>query len=371
MTSVAHAQTSSVLLRGGYAPAQCEIQSISLDGILLTPINPNETAGTQAEQVLMPLSDCVDVTGSNAAAFGELATTATTFWRARTRLSRGDVTLAEPLFDSLATQYADRTSESAVIVFSGKLESKLRQGELNEATDAWLQLVDITARQAERTDEPAYTAFTLTPWTLQIDDELHLCPLLPPVWFDSPSLQGWSARPGPDVTSSTAITLQQMYQAGASAESGFEGATLPSLTPNDPPGVRLVHNIIASRIGTASERDVARDALRKELDSNPPDWLRAWCQIAVGRSLVKEDNVDSRWQGVVELLRLPAEMPHLNPYLTGLALAEAAVVSAELGDVDGATRLRTELLSSYPEHPVTHWLPIRNWNPAQTRASVP
>lgn len=366
-------QSSTITLRGGYAPVQCVIESVTLDGVVFTPslAESNETSSQNPQKLRIPLGDCVEVMGNKATEFAQLADTAATMWRARSRLNRNDVTLAEPLFESLAALYDSRDSESAVIVLSGLLECELRQNKHTDATDAWFRLADVLARRQQRQPGSGGAVdLSLTSRTHLVDDDFGLCASIPPIWLDTPALQGWSARPGPEVTSSVAITLQQLYQTGASAESGFDGATLVSLVPTDPIQVRLVHDIITSRIGSASERSVARDALQQHLQNNPPDWLRVWCQAAIGRSLVMEDDIDTRWQGVVELLRLPAEMPGTNRYLTGVALAEAAVVSAELGDTNGATRLRAELVALYPDHPATHWLPIREWNPARPPAST-
>jgi hypothetical protein len=71
---------------------------------------------------------------------------------------------------------------------------------------------------------------------------------------------------------------------------------------------------------------------------------------------------DSKLLGVAELVELPARLERVNPYLTGIALSEAAVALAKMGDSRGATQLRNELSDRFPGHPALEWEPLKGWS---------
>jgi hypothetical protein len=118
---------------------------------------------------------------------------------------------------------------------------------------------------------------------------------------------------------------------------------------------------VAARTGDAQSRRAARERLEEFMSSGVETWVEAWCRAAIGRSLVLEDDREQRLLGVVSLLHVPARLDRSHPYLAGLCLAEAALALADLGDAEGAERLRRELGQRYPDHPVLTWAPIRDW----------
>jgi hypothetical protein len=63
-----------------------------------------------------------------------------------------------------------------------------------------------------------------------------------------------------------------------------------------------------------------------------------------------------------------ARLERVNPYLTGVALAEAAAALHRLGDVPGATRVRSEMLERFSGHPAQEWGALRSWSPAAPAA---
>jgi hypothetical protein len=87
-------------------------------------------------------------------------------------------------------------------------------------------------------------------------------------------------------------------------------------------------------------------------------WMEAWCRIGLGRSLIREEESGARLRGVIELLHLPARFGTEHPNLAGVALADAAVTMAELGDVEAARSLKDELIAKFPNHPVLAWDPL-------------
>lgn len=139
--------------------------------------------------------------------------------------------------------------------------------------------------------------------------------------------------------------------AGGSASSGDSGV-----------GLRLMRDIVTSRIGEPNERDAARTALRARYvgtRAEPPAWIEAWCRCAVGRSLILEADPEVRRRGVLELLYVPAAFSTQAPYLAGLSLANAAVTLQELGDSAAAGVLVRELRARFPDHAALNWEALR------------
>ncbi|MFG0274677.1 MAG: hypothetical protein ACF8QF_06440 [Phycisphaerales bacterium] len=61
-------------------------------------------------------------------------------------------------------------------------------------------------------------------------------------------------------------------------------------------------------------------------------------------------------RAIVELMHLPARFGQSQPWLTGVALAEASHALHLLGDNAGAATLRDELQRFDPAHPALDWL---------------
>ncbi len=152
-------------------------------------------------------------------------------------------------------------------------------------------------------------------------------------------------------------------------EAGFE-AMLPPERSADP-AVRLVREMVASRVSPPDRRAEARAALLKMLESRPPAWTEAWIRAAVGRSLLMESDRESRLLGIAQLAHIPARLSRESPYLTGVAIAEMAVAVAELGDAEGGVVLRQELASGYGGHPALEWAPLRALAAPPARATAP
>jgi hypothetical protein len=94
----------------------------------------------------------------------------------------------------------------------------------------------------------------------------------------------------------------------------------------------------------------------------PARWLEAWCRVGIGRSLLRESDESSRMQGVIELLHLPARFGAQEPYLSAVALAEAAVALGEMGDAAGASAIKSELREKFSRSAVLEWEPLKKIN---------
>ncbi|GAB4383628.1 MAG: hypothetical protein Kow0022_03940 [Phycisphaerales bacterium] len=289
---------------------------------------------------------------------------ARTAWRARTRLERGDAVSAEPLFEELYPQYEGRAGEMAALVCEGLLRCRLRRSAHTSAVRPWLSYL------VSRPIGP-YRSVITGALRSACDEQTGLVPSLAPIWENTPAVEAfarseaivaWSSRGG-ELPRRVEL-LSSLYVHAARFECGLEsGPPEIELTNADQRdlGIALVHAMVMARTGDAEQRTGAREKLGQIMGSAARDrpWIEAWCRLAIGRSLLRESEVEERRLGVIEMLHLPARFADQLPYLAGQALAESVVAMDELGDAAGSTSLLLELQERYASHAVLSWEPIR------------
>lgn len=319
------------------------------------------------------------VGGEHAPEAAPYLSAATRAWRARTRLERGDAIGAEPLLEELFREGRLRTGPSAAVIAEGLLRCRLRRGAHVLAAEAWLALLRSKADDGPPALHPDWAGEAGLPPV--IDPATGLAAAIPPIWCGPNAAQvmaGLPALGGSEAGGDKASRLAALYAAAAQFEAG-RAAPVPAGDPSDP-GVALVHQIVLSRIGDAGQRQAARAALEGRLPpaspgsaplSATPTWLEAWCRVAIGRSLLREESREEKQLGVLALLHVPARLASAHPYLTGVALAEAAVALRDLGDSHGGDFLLNELRVLYPDHPVWEWNAIRLHPPAPPARPAP
>lgn len=289
---------------------------------------------------------------------------ARTAWRARTRLERGDAVSAEPLFEELYPQYEGREGEMAALVCEGLLRCRLRRSAHTSAVRPWL------AYLVSRPIGP-YRSVITGALRSACDEQTGLVPSLAPIWESTPAVEAF-ARSGEIVAWSSeggdlprrAEVLSSLYLHAARFECGLEsGPPTIELTTADlrDSGIALVHAMVLARTGDAEQRTTARAGLGQIMSGAGAErpWIEAWCRLAIGRSLLRENDVEQRRLGVIEMLHLPARFAGSLPYLAGQALAESVVALDELGDATGSMSLLLELREQYASHAVLSWEPIR------------
>lgn len=308
------------------------------------------------------------VRGEHAAEAEPFMSIARLAWRARTRLERGDAVTAEPAFEEIYPMYEGLGGEMASVVAEGLLRCRLRRSAQTAAVRPWLSyLVSEGA--------PPYRSRMAGALRPACDEATGLVPSLAPVWLKTPAVDAF-ARSEPIVVwdeagaagPRRAEILATLYRHAARFECGLEDGPPPlALSTGDlaDAGVRLVHAIVAARCGDEAERQAARQILEEERaraagGGSSSAWIEAWCRLGIGRSLLREIDPEQRRLGVVELLHLPARFGVSQPYLAGLALAEAIVVLDDLGDSGGAASLLVEMRNDYTTHAATAWDPIRS-----------
>ncbi len=343
---------SRVVMRGGQAAG--EALAVSEQGVTLS--RGGGTAVVSWDRV-------AEVQGELAAEAAPYRELADMLWRARARVERGDGVGAERLFEVLATRFAGQRGASAAVAHGGLLRCRLMAGAQTGAAAAWLAYVN-----AVGDGEPAQLALpsvdSAVLGAVAVDGVTQLAPMAPPVWVESAAVQAlargaWPLSEGG--AREKALRLQAWYREAARFEVGLP-VTLPEGEEKDE-GVALVRDVVTARVGDEAQRGAARRALAARLKKRPAAWVEVWCRVGVGRSLLREAGRDEQLLGVNELLEVAARLERVNPYLTGVALAEAAAALHRLGDVPGATRVRNDMLERFSGHPAQEWGGLR-WVPA-------
>ncbi len=341
------ADEPALTLRGREMPPPGVIVAVSSDGVAV------RDGG--ASPALVPWDKVLVVRGEHGATAEAYLPMAERAWRARARLERGDVPGAEPLFEELFESMHENRGPTGERIAFGLLRCRLARNAQSLAVLPWVSFL----RAREASGVSAVRDDALVGGVL--DSETGLVADLPPMWVPGPSVRvlatggSLSAR-APYSTRAEAYAA--LYLHAARAASGVESA-MPAVAAREP-GVEFVrHVVIATTATDSAARDAARQALAPSTDASAPAWQQAWARLAVGRSLLMETDEGPRRLGVIELLTVPASFEREQPYLAGIALADAAVSLETLGDAAGAARLRAELLTRFAGHPACEWDAIR------------
>ncbi|TVQ30586.1 MAG: hypothetical protein EA376_12035 [Phycisphaeraceae bacterium] len=280
-------------------------------------------------------------------------------WRARYRLARGDAPLAEPLFDELFTRLAGYDGPTPLMAAEGLLRCRLQRGAHAAAVTPWLEALRL--HRAGHTHPADIGAGALS----AIERDSGLAASLPPIWLELPWVRGFAEsdepmRIGAAGDDEVVQALASLYRHAAAWETGSTDP-VPSIpdAAAQHPGAQLVHQIVLARAGDSAQRREARAALEAGLRGDLGSWREAWRRVGIGRSLLREQGEAERRAGLLHLLHLPARFGDTQPYLTGVALAEAVQALEASGENAGAERLRDELRSLDPEHPALRWLDTR------------
>jgi hypothetical protein len=392
--------SAQVTLRGGESPPAGEVVAVDPSGVWLGPPaqaeEPPKTGVTTSQSKRSPGA------GANAPVLGiswdrvksingpfktpaePLGSVAERAWRARTRLERGDFVSAEPLFETLFgdDKYREQTGPTAAVIAEGLLRCRLHRAAHIAAIEPWLTLLRANGTPTAPVLHANWAPEAGMPTIL--DATTGLSPSLPPIWLNWTAVDSFAKAGGTapvQVKAGSPVdakvqTMAALYAQSAKFEAGLD-ATLPEPASNDP-GLALVWQIVAARIGNPDQRETARrqlsDRLRPPSSANAaatPAWQEAWCYAAIGRSLIREDSGELKRLGVIELLNVPARYGRVHPYLAGIALAESSATLRSLGDKAGADVLAAELFREYPTHPVLDWGPMRTFVPRSVAPPAP
>ena len=328
---------SAVVLRGAAEPLGAPVTQLSDAGV--------HVGGDQVR--IIGWDSVKAVTGDLSVEAETYRALADDAWRARLRLSRGDLERAEPLFEVVYERVQATPGPTALMAAEGLMRCRLRRGDQFGAIEPWLTAVRLRDAGFRIAGDP--------PILPVLDTQLNLSAALPPIWIDDAATSaaistGLEVEPDP----SRANELHALYMDAARFEVSNEPIDLDS-TSGDPT-VDFVRMIVAARVGDATQRARARETLVAGLGADPGTWKEAWRRVAIGRSCLMEDDPSLRTEGLLHLLHLPARFGVTHPYLNGIALAEASLELRRTGDDVAADALQRELQRNDPYHPALLWL---------------
>ncbi len=285
--SAAWLPADEVVLRGG-AVRQGTVIDVADGGVSLE-------VSTGAVEVLS-WDRVRRVSGPRDADAAKYAAIADTAWRARYRLERGDPVMAGPLFETLYERYRGHLSPTALVVSEGVLRCRLQAGAAKtEILEPYLQLLRL-----RRSGVPATAFLDLEPI---LDAETQLLFALPPLLLFTGAEAGLEGTELALDQDPVVRALAELYDC-ALARAREPSRPTPSLQVEHP-GVELLHLLLSAQSASEAARREARQRLRDLQVGGGQDWLRAWRRAGLGLSLCRQDDTESRLEGVLELLQVP------------------------------------------------------------------
>lgn len=354
VVSRSRAQTTLVM-RSNEQPPIGEVSDVSVAGVTIRAA-PDDARKPTTTYVL-GWDRVARVNGDLQARAEQFMPLAESAWRARVRLARGDLSGAEPLLEAIAARVEGQVGPTPALVSCGLLRCRIERLAQAAALRPWVAWL--------RSGEPerVFTPDAVQGGALLIDAPTRLAIDLPPLWLSGPALRPalqWSwPEPAADAPEAerSAWALADLYRVSVLRALG-ESAPLPARSVVDA-AQALVWDLVAATDSDAAVRASARAALEQRVaESQTPAWMEAWCRVALGRSMLQEPDPQTQLLGCAQLVHVPARLADEQPYLAGLALAEAAAAADRRGDAPGAENLRTYFAERFPEHPATGWRPI-------------
>ena len=271
-------------------------------------------------------------------------------WRAKSRLMRGDLELASPLFDELfARLMRDGVAgPTGLVIAEGALRCRVWENRHSDAIEAWAAALRIRETGQRQSGESGAAGV--------IDARTLLVPTLPPMWLEGSAaavqVHESLERSGGSESSQAILNLYRVcagHDAGRDVEWSLEAGRFGE-------GYEFVDTIIRARDSDARTRSAARAQLTGIIKEKSGTWQEAWARAALGRSLLMEESREERDRGVLHLLHVPARFARAQPHLAAVSLAEAGRALHRHGDHESVSQILLELRNRYPQHGAADWL---------------
>ena len=283
-------------------------------------------------------------------------------YRIRRRLENGDYKSLPPATDdsqpatdyksllseceAVYPRYIGRRSKTAYMVFQGLMWARLEAGRRAAAVEPYLDCYDYLRAVGE--------AQVTLPGRrrLKFDRETGMTPEIVPVWFD--------ARAAAAALPRVLEAIKRLKKPLCEASRIYYG-TLALAAGQKETAVKVLRGIDDRRPDMAHLRDIALaqaevSAARpaeaaKQLENMMQAGLepvsRALAIYWLGMAKVAAAAPESRREGILDLLTLPALYGKTYPDLAAAGLYQSSKTLAELKDDDGSRNVRSELLSRY------------------------
>ncbi len=298
IAALAHGDT--VHLRGASSPIDCNILNGTIEGLRY------EIVGEASTKVI-PWSGIKKIDFSESSPNLELLLEqGDALWRAKQRMLRGDIWLAEPTFKLLFQEYEGSQGEDACLVAEGLLRCALSRGDVVLAFQPWME----TLRHYEQGEE---SPFPLPPI---IDPSTSLCFHLPPV----------------------ELVRDDFLEA-------IQGQLLIS---EDAPNDLFLSHILSASQGNIASMQSLEDSL-----GQMPQWKQIWAHYFLAEGYLDDGRSSKdRTVGLLHLAKIASLPTNLQPWLSGAALLRLAREFRKDGAQAIADRMMNEMQRNYPSHPL-------------------
>lgn len=305
--------------RGGERAESVEVLDWNRDGIEIRAANRESRPETLRWDEIRTI-DGMPPEAAPARAFGER------LWRARTRLDRGDFTLAAPLFETLAESVAGEGSQRERIAVEGVLRSRMRAGDAAATILAALRAMELdrdgvplpsgslaAAERLPSLDWPIGAAIVPLEGLLE-EEELDAF---------VESLRGF-------LEEDRRVALEAAAIAEATA-----GRSIAAIPAEDLSALAAVLVPLAA-VRSASAESLLLDRERILRDATP-SFVERWWQAQIGERLLAGNDPAIRRRGLLEWLAVAASNPGSPD--ARIALRRASRAADALGEDDLADRL--------------------------------
>lgn len=330
-----HLTGDTILLRDGLQPVRGSILTGSISGLRV------ELLDGSIETQLIPWSIILEIESSRPhPSLQVFLQQGAELYRAKQRLLRGDVLLAEPLFSESFTRLVGTDSEDARLASEGLLRCAVARGDFSTAVHAWLEtirLVELTISNPFKNLEPV------------VDSKTMLCPHLPPVWRKDKQLI--------HVCKKYSLLTQPITASIAGSLISEDSEMLPIEGIEDP---LFLWQIVQS----ASGNSVARSALlARQKDLSP--WKQVWSDYFIADGYLTESDSQARSTGLIHLAKVASTQPKIQPWLTCASMLRLSDAMEKDGVEEASLRIKHEALRLFPVHP------LHVQDTYQIRSSIP
>lgn len=240
-------------------------------------------------------------------------------WRAHARIMRGDYFGAEQIYAQLEQRYLWKVGPQSADVSMGLLRCRLDRDSRVEAVMPFMSWLGTSALIASG-------AVQVLPG---FDGQHNLLVALPPVFGPDDRGQGLGSIPESDRITDRQRVLFGLYQLALDKPShrtlqarevieDLDGITRGR--DNRDQGIKLIEDmVIAQAHPNSQSRTAARLALDRRIRTDKGTWIELWARLAIGVSLLGEEDTESNERGVIELIHIIVRLDQVNGSLAVLA----------------------------------------------------
>ncbi|MBL4699263.1 MAG: hypothetical protein JKX70_10560 [Phycisphaerales bacterium] len=248
-------------------------------------------------------------------------------WRAHLRLIRGDFFGAETIYNQLEDQYLWNIGPQSADVSLGLMQCRLDRQDRVSAVLAMVSWIGANRDQGlaslETNDQAAADQLD------GFDPEHQLMVALPPIFSSSDRFQALASMPDSEDLSSRQRALYGYFELAlhsdihrtVQAEEKF--AQIERLIrgrERRDTGIDLIADMVAAQAHPSSQiRKASIAALKRQARTNPGTWIEVWARLAIGVSLLADEDTRANERGIIELVHIIVRLNDVSRPLAQLA----------------------------------------------------